>query len=315
MGSIFAVSCTEIEHMTINEVSVAEQNPEAYAKYMSNLVSYKASDHYVVYAFFDNSEKTPYSPAQHINNLPDSVDFVVMMTPQLADFELEDIATVHDKGTKVYCKASYDDIKAAYDNLDETTQTFADYLSAELNTVISCAGNYDGLVAEFSGQDPTFLSGSDLSDYTQVQNIFLSAVSSWKSSNSAKDLVLLGLPQNLIDQSLLSSCTHIILDSGKSASDAQLDLLVTKASVSGVPTDRFVMAASTVSLSSADTDTGYWGSDRALSSVAYWVTDETSDFVKAGIAIYDAQNDYYSTTGDFTYVRQAINIMNPAPVK
>ncbi len=314
LGGMCVASCTDVESIDINEKSVADQNPEAYAKYLSNLTAYKAADHKIVYAFFDNSEKEPYSPVQHITNLPDSIDIVVMTTPELAEFELSDIESIHEKGTKVYLFVSYDDIKAAYDDMEEPSQTFSAYLQSQLTTQISYAGDYDGLVAEFSGQDYTFLSGDDLSDYTSVQNVFLSAVTSWKSSNSSKGLALLGLPQNLSDKTILSSCDHIILDSESAASAAELDLLVAKASVSGVPTDRFVMTASTVSLSSSDTDTGYWGDTRALSEVAYWVTNE-EDYTKAGLAIYNVQNDYYSTTGDFTYVRQAIDIMNPSPVK
>ena len=38
-------------------------------------------------------------------------------------------------------------------------------------------------------------------------------------------------------------------------------------------------------------------------------------YEKAGIAIYNVQNDYYSTSGACTYVKEAIDIMNPAPVK
>ena len=58
-----------------------------------------------------------------------------------------------------------------------------------------------------------------------------------------------------------------------------------------------------------------WDGTRALGEVAYWATVEAVGYEKAGIAIYNVQNDYYSTSGACTYVKEAIDIMNPAPVK
>jgi len=67
---------TEIENVDINTPGMQEQNPAAYAKYLQNLIAYKSSDHKVVYAWFDNSEKTPFSRGQHISDTPDSLDVI-----------------------------------------------------------------------------------------------------------------------------------------------------------------------------------------------------------------------------------------------
>ena len=121
--------------------------------------------------------------------------------------------------------------------------------------------------------------------------------------------------QNLIDKNILNSCKHIILDSGSATTAAELNLLVYNALEEGVPSDRFVMAVSTISYDTTDKKTGYWDGTRALGEVAYWATVEAVGYEKAGIAIYNVQNDYYSTSGACTYVKEAIDIMNPAPVK
>ena len=91
LASIVLASCTDVESLSINESTIKDQNPEAYAKYLNNLTAYKASEHKVVYAYFDNSNKAPYSPAQHITNMSDSIDVISMMYPELADFEKADI--------------------------------------------------------------------------------------------------------------------------------------------------------------------------------------------------------------------------------
>ena len=68
---------TEVENVNINTPGIEEQDPAAYAKYLQNLVAYKNSDHKVVYAWFDNSEKTPFSRGQHISDAPDSLDKIL----------------------------------------------------------------------------------------------------------------------------------------------------------------------------------------------------------------------------------------------
>lgn len=81
----------------------------------------------------------------------------------------------------------------------------------------------------------------------------------------------------------------------------------------GVPADRFIVSASTISLDTTDKTTGYYNALRALSEAAYWVTEPSAEFIKAGLAIENMQNDYYNATNTYQYVREAINIMNPAP--
>ncbi|MCD8207362.1 MAG: glycoside hydrolase family 18 [Bacteroidales bacterium] len=315
-GSICLVSCTDMESIDINEKNAADRNSQAYAKYVSNLVDYKASDHQVVYGFFDNSNKEPFSSGQHITSVPDSIDVIVMTTPALEQFELDDIAAVREMGTKVFFYVSYDDIESEYNDLELEGTSFANYLQTALDGILTSAtGEYDGIVAGMSGSDPIFLSGDDYTAYQSAQNVFLNAISLWLSKYGSKEVALYGLPQNLIDRSILSSCSNIILNSSRVASEAELDLLVAKASVDNVPTDRFMMGVSTVSLSSLDSDTGYWDGDRALARVAYWATVEEAGYTKTGIAIIDVQNDYFDTNGVGTYVRQAIEILNPSPAK
>lgn len=312
-------ACTDVESITLNEEDAVTSDTR-YAQYLSNLTAYKQAEHKVVYGWFDNSEKSPSSLGQHITSVPDSVDVVVMTTPELADFERADLQTVRGKGTRVACAVSFDDIKAVYDALasDESTapaEDFDTYLMAEVENVLAQTAPYDGLVVEFTGQDPDYMREPDRSAYVATQSAFLNRMAAWKSENASKMLAFRGKPQNLADKSLLQSCEHIILDSeGAASTAAQLTLLAKSALEEGVPSDRFVMAVSTVSLDASDTETGYWGSTRALGEVAYWATVDDGGFVRAGIAVDGLQNDYYATNGLYTYVKEAINIMNPAPV-
>lgn len=326
LGSLAFVSCTDVESLEIIRPTAQEQNPEAYAKYLSNLRDYKNAEHQVVYTWFDNGVKAPSSPAHHITNVPDSVDVISMMTPELSDFEKADIETVHQKGTKVVYTISYDDIKIAYDVLVEeaeagtTVQDFDTYLKSEVDKLIAFAPAYDGLIAKYIGQNPEFMAEDAKAEYKKYQDIFLNAISTWKDANKEKTLVWMGQPQNLITRTILTSCKHIILDTDGVSDTNQLRLAISKALVNDVPTNNLVFAVSTTSSDASNKEIGYWGTGddavRALGEVSYWATiDDTNAYTKAGIAIYNVQNDYYATGGAYTYVKEAINLMNPAPKK
>lgn len=311
---------TEVENVTINTPGIEELNPEQYAKYLQNLVEYKNSDHKVVYAWFDNSEKTPFSRGQHISDAPDSLDVISMMYPaELAEFELTDMQKVRAKGTKVVYTISFDKIRKEHaDKVKEGTEsgTFDAYLSAELTKQVGYADAFDGIIAEYKGTNPVYMSAEQKAEAKKLQDAFFGAISAWKSSNADKMLTFQGYPENLIEQSVLSDCRHIILATDDVADDAQLSVVARLAmAASNVPTDRFVIAVSTVSMDIADKKTGYYGADRALKEAAYWATEMSGDYTRAGLAIYNVQNDYYNAGNAYQYVKEAINIMNPAPKK
>src|SRR5574344_1355821 len=109
---------TDTESITINEPGIANQNSELYAQYLTKLKAYKASKHKITIGWFDNSNKLPINQAQHISAVPDSLDYISLMTPDtLTKAELDEIATLRqDKGTKVIYTINFDAIKLVYDN-------------------------------------------------------------------------------------------------------------------------------------------------------------------------------------------------------
>lgn len=167
---------TEVENVNINTPGIEEQDPAAYAKYLQNLVAYKNSDHKVVYAWFDNSEKTPFSRGQHISDAPDSLDVISMMYPaELAAFELVDMQTVHAKGTKVVYTISFDKIQKEYtEKVKEGTETgsFDTYLKSEMDKQIGYAGSFDGMITEYKGNNPIYMSAEQKAEAKKYQDIF-----------------------------------------------------------------------------------------------------------------------------------------------
>ena len=75
-------SCdTDVEPVEINQPGIEHQNPELYQNYLAGIRAYKASSHKIMMAWFDNSQAVPFTQAQHINAVPDSVDYVVLTNP------------------------------------------------------------------------------------------------------------------------------------------------------------------------------------------------------------------------------------------
>ncbi len=312
---------TDVESVTIKTPGINELNPELYAKYLQNLIGYKNSDHKVVYAWFDNSEKKPYSRGQHITEAPDSLDVISLMYPAaLANFEKADIQAVHAKGTKVVYTISFDNIQKEYEEKVKEGKAennkFDAYLQSALTTQLGYADVFDGIIAEYKGASPIYMSTDQKAEAKKYQDIFFGSISSWKSTNSVKILTFQGYPQNLIEQSVLNNCKHIILVTDNVTDEAQLSIVARLAMTSSnVPTDRFVATVSTVSLDTSDKKTGYYGTERALSEAAYWATEASDGYTRAGLAIYNVQNDYYNSGNSYRYIKEAINIMNPAPKK
>lgn len=325
LGGTLLTSCSDWN----DDESVTINTPESpqYPAYLQSLRDYKNSDHKYVYAWFDNTEKSPSSRGQHMADVPDSIDVVVLAKPaQLVDFEISDMKSLQEtKNTKVVYSVDFDQIKSEYEDMvkvelekDEAyvPQEFTTYLKANLDNLFAGAEiyNYDGIIVGYQGQSMVYMSESEKATYLTEQNLFFNEVNAWMASNPSKMISYLGAPQFLNDKSILAKCKHIILNTLDVDAADKLGLYALQALVEGVPTDRFIVFVNTVSLDTTDKKTGYYGTNRAITEAAYWVTQGASNYTKSGIAINNVQADYYNSKKRYEYVRQSINIINPAPI-
>ena len=249
----------------------------------------------------------------------------------LNDIDMKDITLTSGAGsnvtsnttnanTKVVYTISFDRIQKEYtDKVKEgvETGTFSVYLKAEVDRLISYESSFDGIIAEYKGKKYLFICLRLIRKRPRrIRIIFWGAVMAWKQANTNKLLTFQGYPENLIGQSVLSECRHIILATDDVDAVEELSVVARKAMLSaGTPTDRFVVAVSTISMDAADTKTGFYEKARAIKEAAYWITEPSADYTRAGIAIYNIQNDYYNADAIYPCVKEAINIMNPSPRK
>ena len=197
----------------------------------------------------------------------------------------------------------------------ENENTFDYFLSKEIEKQLAYAAPFDGIILKFIGQNPKYMTAEDKAAYTASQNIFFNAALNWINKNEGKFLSLQGKPQNVVDKNILSKFLHLIIEMYQVTDKNKFTLAIQDCLETGVPTDRFIMAVSTPSLDTSDTSTGFIGTERAIIETAYWITADTQEYDKCGIAINNVQNDYYQTSGNYHNVKKTINIMNPAPTK
>lgn len=316
---------TEVESVKINTPNIKTQNPELYARYLENLRNYKNSDHKSVYVWFDNSEKKPFSRAHHLTDLPDSVDVVVLMHPgNLAEYELKDMENIRkDKGTKIITAINFDAVKLEYDSMladkikEDPTYVptiFLDVLKDQVRSLLLNADKYgyDGVLISYQGKTISDLNKNELEEYTNNEKLFIGMIGDWCKRRKDKIMVFQGRPQNLVDKSILANCKLIILPSEDATNKDLFSYKIEMASVTDVPTDRFAIAVSTTSLDKADKKTGFLsGTTRALESAVEWSTAVYADFMISGIGIYNVSNDYFSTSLNYKYTRNAITTLNP----
>lgn len=199
---------------------------------------------------------------------------------------------------------------------------FLEFCREQTLSQLACCDQFgfDGIIATYTGRAMESMIEEVKTDYIARQEAFLSVVKSWVTAHAGKLFFFQGKPQNLADRTFLTDCDYIIIPTLDAASGDELSFAVLMASVEGVPTDRFIVGVTIPSITDPTDEKGYFSGYeadgktriRATKGAAGWVITPAS-FTKAGIAVTDAQNDYYNINLVYKNIREAISIMNPAP--
>lgn len=253
-------------------------NPAEWAAYAEGLRAYKAGDHYVTYACFDNAPERIESEKNCLRSLPDSLDAVLLRNP-LSAFDREDLPELRKRYTKVLATAECSDPATALQRLDATLQEVA-------------SSDLDGVVIRYSG-----------------------AVTDAASAVEAEVARRLGA---LTDKMLVFEGNASFI---AAENRGLYDLYLLDATSAG---DIFTVE------NAVDYLTGYYGIEagRVLPLVSLTGTladergaaqpapDKVSETVRryslAGMAFEGVSADYYSLTGNYSRLRAAIDLLNPA---
>jgi len=343
---------TETESLKIKYPDLRTDNPALYERYTQSLRDYRGSDHKVMIGKFDNKPTAPAGQAEHLNALPDSIDYVILMNPDnLGDEIQNEMAEVRsEKGMKVMYEISYADIISDYktyverwnaehpettpaegeepaptdpaDTLVAQNPFVMDAVAAQLEYFSEYA--YDGLNVSFTSINPLSVKDEDKPALLEDQEAFLGGIREWRRDNPDALFFYEGAPQYLLseDMSIVTGADYIIIPAESQLNVYGFSYLVNQALRFGnIPSDRFVIGVTTVSLTDpGDTKGTFIDTDdngvqlTSITGAAYWATQKTSEFSKAGICVSNVQNDYFNIQFVYPNVRKAISIMNPSPL-
>ena len=344
-----AVSCsewTEPESMPLHSLSPEEMYPEEYADYLASIRAYRQTDHQMVWGWFDNSASSSTGQSVRLTALPDSLDAVVLMYPELLDsWEVEEMRTIQqERAVKVLYTIRYSDIVAEYeaslpqeddtadDSETEGTETVDDaeaspaedgfiaVMDAYLDRVLPLCEKYafDGITVWYDPVDYTHIEESASQAEAARHTAFLTRLNGWIAANPEKMFVLeSSRMQYIMDSSILKASDYIVVHTESETNITGVSMAVNNLLVEGIPSDRFIVLSHMIS--SSDPRLGYitdtdGNSVNATWEIAWWVSEPAADMTKAGLGIYAINSDYWSSGLDYHITRKAISILNPSPI-
>lgn len=322
LATVAVTSCsdwTEPEPVGVKFETVEDKDPEAYAKYLENLRAYRNNGHKKFYAWFENKASFS-SQAHHVSAVPDSIDVLVLHKPVLVSEQLkgEMDKKRSDTGMKMAYTVDYAAIKASWTQKKELATPenpapeWSKFMSDSLNVALSYADilGFDRIVVAYEGKLSSGMTAAEKAEYEADQNAFLTPVKSWIDSHKDKGFDFLGSPANLVDPAFLSGAGVIFLsESAKATNVNEYSFLVTRNSVSGVPTDRFAMMAALPVLDKNEPTIGFWGSNYSSWQMAMWCNGAV---VANGAGVTNLADDYYDPHFSYKVCRGAIQRLNPA---
>lgn len=313
---------TAPESVGIHVPTVEEEAPEQYGQYLRQLNEYKQGEHKVVMAFISNVKgEAPESQSMRLEAYPDSIDVLCLAEAEnLHSSYVSSIAQVQRKGTAIYYEIDFASIEERWQQLNQESPAeiaFSDYCKESAAELLSLCGRYgfDGITLTYDSPAPSAVTDADAERIEGGLAALFAEVDSWKTANPDKGLIFKGFPQYLPDTSVLGKCAYVVVEAGNAVSAAELDLTVRQALAEGVPTDNIIIG---VAAYAPGTTSGKgWfeaGADgvavNAVAGAAEWAMTGGS-FTKAGLAVADAQNDYYNSNASvFSKIRKAIQTMN-----
>ena len=317
-----AVSCSEWttpESLEFEKNSIQQTDPELYRQYCEAVKEYKGSDHKVMYVTFDNVEKIS-NGSHNIVMLPDSVDYVQLHNPEIAEPVLKEMNAMREKlGTRFVLRFSYNECLAEYQTLEPTEPeagipTFEDFFAGQFAKVTAKVAEYglDGFTFAFTCGNPYEMMTSDRSALEQAQQMAFPQVAEWIGANADKKFFFEGYPHYILVDGVVSAAEYVILPTRSERATGDLAYRALQAVNSGkiAKDTRFLFAVETPSFIEEEYLVGQFVLGEQIPLAAEWIAADAS-FEKSGLAVWNVQRDYFDTKKIYSTVRRAIKTMNP----
>ena len=286
---LLGASCsdwTETENIDNTVLKPWEQDPALWADYTAALRSYKASEHYLSYARLHNSPSPAASEQDFMRCLPDSLDIVTLTNADnFSAYDAEDMAAMHEKGTKVLYQVDYAARKAEFSG-EAALKTYLDSVIAAV-----AANGLDG-----------YSFTADPLDAAATATI-VATLSAARSDGQL--LVFEGNPLSVAEADR-AKLDFVVLDTEKAENTTDVRLQVLNATgYAGIPANRLLLAA--------EIDAPLQDADRTeYAAVALMARCVVEYGPLAGFAAYNIAGDYYHADRNYSTIREAIQTLNPS---
>ena len=319
---------TEQKSVDFNYLTPEEKYPELYEAYMQSIRDYHATEHQVLIARFDNKASKPTGRAEHVNCLPDSVDYVVLNNYKDINvttlLEVEEIRAT--KAIPTLISLSYADLDKEYKAYLETageSEVHADTLrrdwfTAKAEAFVAAAKQYDvdGIMVSYTGQGILSMQTDELNATDYFQKSFFAPILSYVAE-TGKMFFYEGNPTTLLyPEEVLADAKYIVVPAEDVTTIVGFNFAVSMSMGEGIPSDRFVIGVTALDVTDDTATDGLFSGDiTAIDGAAQWAVAPTTNYAKAGVCVNHAQFDYYNMQNVYRGINTAIATMNPSPIK
>ena len=280
--------------------------------YLSALRAFKQTDHKVMILRMPGTSLIPESRNQHIMTMPDSADFICVEISNALypDFVAEISQVKSDKGTRCVSYVDFNAIQEVWNEQEEakgdgqvagTVDDFVEFCAEQTRIQLGYCDSYgfDGIMFSFQGNISSEMAAAG-------QKVFLESVQEWRMTHQNAWMFARGSLSNISDdyKDILFDCDYTVLVSSSESSAGQLNTMVNRFIRNGdVPSDRIVVE---VSVPSEENPAPACATPQ---TAAEWIVEPSEAYVKCGICVGNAQDDYLVDT-TFGNIRKAISILN-----
>lgn len=286
---LLGASCsdwTETENIDNTVLKPWEQDPALWADYTAALRAYKASEHYLSYARLHNSPSPAASEQDFMRCLPDSLDIVTLTNADnFSAYDAEDMAAMHEKGTKVLYQVDYAARKAEFSG-EAALKTYLDGVIAAV-----AANGLDG-----------YSFTTDPLDAAATATI-VATLSAARSDGQL--LVFEGNPLSVAEADR-AKLDFVVLDTEKAENTTEVQLQVLNATgYAGIAPEKLLLAA--------EIDAPLQDADRTEYAAVELMARCVVEYGPlAGFAAYNIAGDYYHAEMNYQTIRTAIQTLNPS---
>jgi len=287
-------SCNDWTEMEAVDNTVSkpwEQDPALWAEYTAALRAYKQSEHFIVYARLHNSPEKASSEKDFMRCLPDSLDIVSLANADnFSDCDREDMAVMHEKGTKVLYFIDY---AGRIDEFGDTAK-----LTAYLDKAIAAVGTegLDGFA--FTGKPKLGDAATEAAARLLVDKLS-------GARGEGQLLVFEGNPL-FIAADDRAKVDFFILDTERTEHVQDIRFQVLNAlDYAAVPASKLLLAA--------EPNAPLNDEDRTEFPAIEEMTRRVVSFGPlGGLGIYNVSADYYHSEMNYRSIRRAIQTLNPS---